>query len=72
MGLFRDDVGHGGLAGAGGAVEHHVGVGPGVDQAAQHPAWGQKMALAHHLIQCFGADLIRQRAMHSVPPSGKF
>ena len=28
--------------------------------------------LAHHLVQCFGADLIRQRAMHSVPPSGKF
>ena len=59
MGLFRDDVGHGGLAGAGGTVEHHVGVGPGVDQAAQNTAGRQQVPLTHNFIQSFRTDLVR-------------
>ena len=59
VGLFRDDVGHGGLAGAGGAVEHHVGVSPGIDQAAQNTAGRQQVPLTHDFIQSFRTDLVR-------------
>ena len=59
VGPFRDNVGHGGLAGAGGTVEHHVGVGPGVDQAAQNTAGRQQVPLTHNFIQSFRTDLVR-------------
>ena len=41
VGLFRNNVGHGGLTGARGTIEHHVGIGPSVDQAAQNTAGSQ-------------------------------
>ena len=67
VGPFRHDVGDGGLAGAGGAIEHHVGLSPTLDQAAKHRAGGQQVPLANNLVQCFGAELIRQGALHGSP-----
>ena len=61
---LRNDVGDGGLPRAGGPVEDHVGVGAALDQAAEHRAGGQDVALSHHLVQCLGADLIRQGTLH--------
>ena len=51
VGLLGDDIGDGGLSRAAGAVEHHVGDVPGVDQAAQHRALAQNMLLTVDLVQ---------------------
>ena len=61
---LRNDVGNGGLTGAGGTVKDHIGVGAALNQAAKHRTGGQNMALSHHLVQCFRADLIRQGSLH--------
>ena len=68
VGLFRDDIGNGGLAGAGGTVEHHIGVGPALNQPSEYSAGSQQVALSHHFLQCFGTYLIRQGTAHG-PPS---
>ena len=68
IGLPGDDVGDGGLSGAGGAVEHHIRLRAAVDQPPEHGAGGEQMPLAHHLVQCFGADLIRKRPLHGGTP----
>ena len=68
VGALRDNAGHGGLAGAGGAVEDHVGDLPALHNAAQHPVPAQNMALAHHIVQGFGSYLVCQRLVHG-PPS---
>ena len=72
IGLFRNNIGDGGLSGTGGTVEHHIGVGALFDQAAQHCAGRQQMTLTHHLIQAFGADLIRQGTLHGGPSLPKY
>ena len=51
VGLLRNDVGNGGLSGAAGAVEDHVGDLPGVDEPPQHRALAQNMLLSEHLVQ---------------------
>ena len=68
VGALGDNAGHGGLAGAGGAVEDHVGDLPALHNAAQHPVPAQNMALAHHIVQGFGSYLVCQRLVHG-PPS---
>ena len=60
VGAPGNDVGHGGLAGARGTVEHQVGDGAAVDNPAQQAVPPQDMALAHHLIQGLGPDLVGQ------------
>ena len=64
VGLPGNDVGNGGLAGAGGAVEDHVGVRPFLDEPAQQGVGAQQMPLAHHLLQGLGTDTVRQGAVH--------
>ena len=63
-----DDVGHGGLAGAGGAVEHHIGDLPALNHPAQQAVPAQNMALPQHLVQALGADSVRQWLVHTGSP----
>ena len=59
MGLLGDDVGDGGLAGARGAVEDHVGVGALFDEPAQQGVPAQQMLLSDDLVQTLGPDAVR-------------
>src|SRR5699024_499216 len=68
VGGLGDEGGHGGLAHAGGAVEHHVGDLPGLKDAPQRPPRAQNMLLAHHLVQGGGTDPVCQRRSHRSPP----
>ena len=72
MGPLRHDVGNGGFPGAGGTVEDHVGLGPSLNQAAEHRAGGQEVPLSDDFIQSFRADLIRQGALHGSPSFFRF
>ena len=64
MGALGDDVGDGGLAGAGGTVKDHVGVGPLLNEPAQQGVGAQQVPLPHHLVQGLGPDAVRQGAVH--------
>ena len=67
LGLLGDDIGNGGLAGAAGAVEDHVGYIAGLDQAAQDRPLTQDMVLTVYFIQCCGPQKICQRLIHPTP-----
>ena len=67
LGLLGDDVGDGGLAGAGGPVKNHVCVSAALNEPAQYRAGGKQVPLSHHLVQRFGPDLICQGASHVHP-----
>ena len=63
QGLFRalgNDGGDGGFAGAGGAVEDHVGGGPALDEPPQQGAGAQQVLLPRHLIQGLGPYFVCQ------------
>ena len=68
VGLLGNDVGHGGLSRAAGAIEHHVGNVPGVDQAAQNGPLPQNMLLAVDLIQAGGPQQVGKWLIHSDCP----
>ena len=55
-----DDGGDGGFAGAGGAVEDHVGGGPALDEPPQQGAGAQQVLLSRHLIQGLGPYFVCQ------------
>ena len=59
VGAFGDDVGDGGLPGARGAVEDHVGVGALFDEPAQQGVPAQQMLLSDDLVQTLGPDAVR-------------
>ena len=62
--LFRlpgDNVGHGGLSGAGGTVENEVGIGAVLDQAAQQRPLAQQVLLSGHVVKRLGPYLVCQR-----------
>ena len=59
---------HGGLSGAGGAVEDQVGDGSPLDDPPQHAPLPQDMPLPGHFVQGFGAKLVCQRLVHGLPP----
>ena len=62
--VLRNDAGHGGLAGAGGAVEDHVGDAAALDGAAEHPPRSQQMLLPAHIRQRFGTQALRKWFIH--------
>ena len=62
--LFSYDIGHGGLAHAGWAVEYHIRYLAAFDDAAQHTVFAKDMLLTHHLVQRPGPYLVRQRSVH--------
>ena len=62
---LRYYVRNGGLAGAGGAVEHHVRHLAGFYHPAEQPARAKYVLLAHHLVEGGGAYLVCQRPVHA-------
>ena len=71
QGLLRalgDDGGDGGLAGAGGAVEDHVGGGPALDEPPQQGAGAQQVLLPRHLDPGPGAVFRLPMAAWRQPP----
>ena len=64
MGALGDEVRHRSLSGARRAVEDHIYRGAALNEPAQHRALPQKVLLSHHLVQCLGADLVRQGPLH--------
>ena len=64
VGLLGNDIGDGGLSRAAGAVEHHVGDVPGIDQAAQHRALAQNMLLTVDLVQRLRPQKIGEWLIH--------
>ena len=64
IGLFGDDVGNGGFAGAAGAVEDHIGNRARGNEAAQHRAFSQNMLLTEDLVQGLGTQEICKRLIH--------
>ena len=66
--VLGNDPRHGGLAGAGGSVEDHIGNVPAFDGAPEHPSRCQQMLLPADIRQCFGAQALRQRLIHPVHP----
>ena len=68
VGLLGNDVGNGGLSRAAGAVEHHVGNVPGVNEPPQDSVWPQNMLLTVYLVQCGGPQKIGQWLIHRQPP----
>ena len=64
VGLLGDDIGNGGLSRAAGAVEHHIGDIPRIDQAAQHRALAQNMLLTVDLVQCLRPQKIGEWLIH--------
>lgn len=66
-GGIGDDIGHGGLAGPRGAVEHQIGHLPALDDPAEDTVFAQNMPLPHHFVQSLGADFIcKGTLVHSV------
>ena len=64
VGALGDYPGHGGLAGAGGAVEYHVGYLAAVHYAPEHAVFSQDMWLAHHVLQTVGPYFVCKRLVH--------
>ena len=62
--VFRNDPGHGGLAGAGRAVKDHVGDAAALDGAAEHPPRRQQVLLAAHFGKGLGPQPLGQGFPH--------
>ena len=66
LGLRRNDTGHCGLSNTGGPVKNHIGDPAGLNDSPEQLPLPQYFLLPDHIIQRFGADLIRQRLIHPV------
>ena len=64
VGLLGDDIGHGGLTGATGAVKDHIGDLAGVDQTTQNSPLAQNMLLSIDFVQCGGPQKVRKWLIH--------
>ena len=66
-GLLGNDIGHGGLSGPGGSIEHHVWDLPALNDPAEQAVLSQNMRLPHYLVQSLRTDAVRQRLVHDCP-----
>ena len=63
VGTLGNDVGHRGLARAGGAVKDHIRDIPTLYNAAEHTVLAENMRLTHHLIQRLRPNVVCQRTI---------